>query len=309
MNQGFAPIDTDSEVRVKPTRRRRRSTGLHFAFAVLLATCCPALAQGVPGSFVDVEGSRLYYEECGTGPEAVVLIHDGIAHSAVWDDVWPDFCKHFHTIRYDRRGYGRTPASTTWYTETEDLAALLRQRKVSRAVLVGSSHGGELSIDFTLHYPGVVQQLVLVGGVVSGFPYSDHFLNRGMNNSRPFEKNDVSAGLANWAKDKYLLAPGHEAAQKHLLALLTANPQDMTHSDYARPTAPAIGRLHDIRLPTLILVGDADIPDVHAHAGAIEAGIPGSKRVVISDAGHLMYLEKPAEFSREVISFIESNRF
>ncbi|MGC1448726.1 MAG: alpha/beta hydrolase [Candidatus Sulfotelmatobacter sp.] len=309
MSRGFARINTDSDVRVKPTRRRRRSAGLHFVFAVLLAACGPALAQGIPGAFVDVEGSKLYYEECGTGPEAVVLIHDGIAHSAVWDDVWPDFCKHFHAIRYDRRGYGRTPASSTWYTETEDLAALLRQRKVSRAVLVGSSHGGELSIDFTLQYPGVVQQLVLVGAVVSGFPYSDHFLNRGMNNSRPFEKNDVSAGLANWAKDKYLLAPGHEAAQKHLLALLTANPQDMTHSDYARPTAPAIGRLHDVRIPTLILVGDADIPDVHAHAGAIEAGIPGSKRVVISDAGHLMYLEKPAEFSREVISFIESNRF
>jgi pimeloyl-ACP methyl ester carboxylesterase len=83
----------------------------------------------------------------------------------------------------------------------------------------------------------------------------------------------------------------------------------MTHSDYARPTPPAIGRLHEIRVPTLILVGDADIPDVHAHAGAIEMGISGSKRVVISDAGHLMYMEKPAEFSRQVIGFIESNRF
>jgi len=189
------------------------------------------------------------------------------------------------------------------------LAALLRQRSVSHAVLVGSSHGGELSIDFTLQYPGVVKQLVVVGAVVNGFPYSDHFLNRGMNNSKPFEKNDVAAGLANWAKDRYLLAPGHEAAQKRLMALLTANPQDMTHSDYARPTAPAIGRLHEIRVPTLILVGDADIPDVHAQAGAIEAGIPGSKRVVISDAGHLMYMEKPAEFGQRVISFIESNRF
>ena len=289
---------------------------LPAVLVLALALCGHARAQNAgatanpaPGSFVDVEGSKLYYEECGTGAEAVVLIHDGIAHSAVWDDVWPDFCKHFHTIRYDRRGYGRTPAASTWYTETEDLAALLRQRKISRAVLVGSSHGGELSIDFTLQYPGVVQQLVLVGAVVSGFPYSDHFLNRGMNNSQPFEKNDVATGLANWAKDKYLLAPGHEAAQKRLLALLTANPQDMTHSDYARPTAPAIGRLRDIHLPTLILVGDADIPDVHAHAGAIEAGIPGSKRVVISDAGHLMYLEKPAEFSGQVINFIESNRF
>jgi pimeloyl-ACP methyl ester carboxylesterase len=256
---------------------------------------------------VEVAGTKLYYDECGNGPEAVVLIHDGIAHSAVWDDVWPTLCKRFHTIRYDRRGYGRSPASTNWYTETEDLATLLRHRKVSHAILVGSSHGGELSIDFTLQYPGLVRQLILVGAVVSGFLYSDHFLNRGMRNSQPFEKGDVTGGLSNWAKDKYLLAPGHDAAKKRLLDLLTANPQDMTHSDYARPTLPALPRLKQIRVPTLILVGDADIPDVHAHAGAIEAGIPGSKRVIIPETGHLMYLEKPEEFSRAVVTFIDRN--
>jgi 3-oxoadipate enol-lactonase len=266
-----------------------------------------AASQTGPRTFVDVEAGKLYYEECGTGPDAVILIHDGIAHSAVWDDVWPAFCKRFHTIRYDRRGYGRTPASTTWYTETEDLATLLRNRKVSHTVLVGSSHGGELSIDFTLQYPALLRQLVLVGAVVSGLPYTDHFLNRGISNSQPFEKNDVPGGVANWAKDKYLLAPGHDAAKKRLLDLLTANPQDMTHSDYARPTQPALHRLKEIRVPTLILVGDADIPDVHAHAGAIEAGIHGSKRVVITDVGHLMYLEKPEEFSRLVLAFIEAN--
>jgi 3-oxoadipate enol-lactonase len=267
----------------------------------------PAASKPAPGAFVEVESGKLYYEECGTGPDAVILIHDGIAHSAVWDDVWPTFCKRFHTIRYDRRGYGRSAASTTWYTETEDLATLLRNRKVGHAILVGSSHGGELSIDFTVQYPALVRQLVLVGAVVSGLPYTDHFLNRGINNSQPFEKNDVPGGLANWAKDKYLLAPGHDAAKKRLLDLLTASSQDMTHSDYARPTQPALHRLREIRVPTLILAGDADIPDVHAHAGAIEAGIPGSKRVVITDAGHLMYLEKPEEFSRVVITFIDAN--
>jgi 3-oxoadipate enol-lactonase len=290
------------------------------AIAVLSALClcptawsqastesAPVASKTAPGAFVDVEAGKLYFEECGTGPDAVILIHDGIAHSAVWDDVWPTFCKRFHTIRYDRRGYGRTRASATWYTETEDLAALLRNRKVSHAILVGSSHGGELSIDFTLQYPALVRQLILVGAVVSGFPYTDHFLNRGMSNSEPFEKNDVAAGLANWAKDKYLLAPSHDAAKKRLLDLLTANPQDMTHSDFARPTQPALYRLKEIRVPTLILAGDADIPDVHAHAGAIEAGITGSKRVVITEAGHLMYLEKPEEFSRTVITFIDSN--
>src|SRR5712692_1611324 len=292
------------------------SRALVFLFALCLslnAWCqappqsAPIASKPAPGAFVDVEAGKLYYEECGTGPDGVILIHDGIAHSAVWDDVWPTFCKRFHTIRYDRRGYGRTPASTTWYTETEDLATLLRNRKVNQAILVGSSHGGELSIDFTLQYPALVRQLVLVGAVVSGLPYSDHFLNRGINNSQPFEKNDVTAGLANWGKDKYLLAPAHDSAKKRLLELLTANPQDMTHSDYARPTQPALHRLKEIRVPTLILVGDADIPDVHAHAGAIEAGIDGSKRVIISEAGHLMYLEKPEEFSRAVISFIDSN--
>ena len=168
---------------------------------------------------------------------------------------------------------------------------------------------GELSIDFTLRYPNIVEQLVLVGAVVSGLPYSDHFLNRGMKNSESFEKNNVARGLETWSKDRYLLAPGHEEAQKRLLALLTANPQDMTHNDYARPTKPAISHLQEIHVPTFILVGDADIPDVHAHAGAIEAGIFGSKRVVVNDAGHLMYLEKPEEFSRLVIDFIESNHF
>jgi len=281
-----------------------------FSFSPSRAQTQPAAnvpqAPG-PGSFVEVENGRLYYEECGSGPQTVVLLHDGGAHSAVWDDVWPAFCKHFHTIRYDRRGYGRSPEATTWYFEVEDLAVLLRHLKVAHAAVVGSSHGGSVSIDFTLQYPQMVQQLVLVGAVVSGLPYSDHFLNRGMQNSKPFEKNDVDAGLANWANDKYLIAPGHDAARKHLLELLKSNPHDMTHNDYARSTQPALPRLSEIRVPTLILTGDADIPDVHAHAGAIEAGIHGSHRVVLSDAGHLMYLEKPEEFTKIVIGFIHSN--
>jgi 3-oxoadipate enol-lactonase len=60
-------------------------------------------------------------------------------------------------------------------------------------------------------------------------------------------------------------------------------------------------------VPTLIITGDADIPDVHAHSGAIEAGIPNAHRIVIAGAGHIMYLEKPSEFTRRVIDFIRLN--
>jgi 3-oxoadipate enol-lactonase len=71
----------------------------------------------------------------------------------------------------------------------------------------------------------------------------------------------------------------------------------------------SLPRLHEIHVPTLILVGDADIADVHAHAGAIETGIANSRRIVLPDTGHLMYLEKPEEFTRIVSHFLEANRF
>jgi len=263
--------------------------------------------QNSPGSYLELNGAKLHYEECGTGPEALVLIHDGIAHSAVWDDVWGTFCKEFHTIRYDRPGYGLSAPATKWHTETDDLFALLRHLKIKRTMLVGSSHGGAIAIDFTLEHPALAEELVLVGAVVDGYGFSDHFLDRTVANQKPMEKNDVAGLVDNWANDKYVLAPDHPAARRKLHDLLTASPQDLTHQDLARDMPSALPRLHEIRVPVLILVGDADIPDVHAHAGVIETGIPNSRRVVIRDAGHLMYLEKPEEFSRVVIRFLQEN--
>lgn len=292
----------------------RPSLLLVIAIFALMACLCDQLqtqasqtgAPG-PGFFVEIEGSKLYYEECGSAPQTVVLVHDGVVNSAVWDDVWPEFCKHFRVIRYDRRGYGRSPAPTTWYSETDDLLSLLHHLKVSRVALVGSSHGGELSIDFTLAHPEIVQQLVLVGAVVSGMPYSQHFLDRGKHAFELLGKGNVKGAISEWSKDKYLIAPGNDAARKRLFDLLSANPQDMQHPDYPLRNKPSLPRLHEIHVPTLILTGDADVPDVHAHAGAIEAGIPNSCRVVVAGTGHIMYLEKPTEFSRLVINFIEQN--
>jgi 3-oxoadipate enol-lactonase len=260
-----------------------------------------------PGSFLSIDGSQIFFEECGTSPQTVVLLHDGVLHSAVWDNVWPEFCRHFHAIRYDRRGYGRSSAATSWYLETDDLAALLRHLRITRAAIVGSSHGGEISINFTLDHPEIVQQLVLVGAVVGGMPYSQHFLDRGNVLGKPLEKGEVQGAIAEASRDKYLFAPGHDAAKKRMAELLSANPQDLTHAEFELRPKPALPRLVEIRIPTLLLVGDADIPDIHAHAGAIEAGVPRARRVVLKDVGHLMYLEKPSEFSRLVISFIEQN--
>src|SRR5215469_7460100 len=124
--------------------KRLRCTGAIILLAAALLGNALARAQSAPqqGSFLEVDGAKLYYEECGSAPQVVVLVHDGVLHSAVWDDVWPDFCKHFHTIRYDRRGYGRSPAASQGHYATDDLAAILRHLKVKGVAIVGSSHGG-----------------------------------------------------------------------------------------------------------------------------------------------------------------------
>ena len=101
-------------------------------------------------------------------------------------------------------------------------------------------------------------------------------------------------------------------AKKKALGLLKANPQNLTNTLrlyrlQKRPDPPAIARLNEINAPTLLVTAAEDIPDVHAHAGAIQAGIAGAKRVVIPDAGHLVYLERPKSFNDIVLEFLSAN--
>ena len=255
------------------------------------------------GAFVDVDGSRLYYEECGTGPKAVIFLHDGVVNSSVWDDVWPAFCKQFHAIRYDRRGYGQSPATKKPYYEADDVAAILRDRRVSQAALVASSHGGDVALSFALRYPAQVSELVLIGPEAEGFPYSEHFAMAQMAFQNANDPVEVRV------QNTYFIVPGHDAAREHLRRLLTASPQDHHHNDMPLPEKPVFPYVRDLRMPTLILIGSGDIADNQAVAGALVMDIPGAVRVVVPDTGHLMYLEKPEVFSSLVSGFLKSHAF
>lgn len=255
------------------------------------------------GAFLEVDGSRLYYEECGTGQKAVVLLHDGVVNSAVWDDVWPTFCKQFHAIRYDRRGYGRSPATKKPYYEADDLAALILDRRVSQAALVASSHGGNIALSFALRYPAQVSELVLIGPEAEGFPYSEHFAMAQMAFQDAKDPTEVRA------QNTYFIAPGNDAAREHLRRLLNASPQDHEHNDMPLPEKPVFPYIRNLRMPTLILIGSGDIADNQAVAGALVMAIPGAARVVVPDTGHLMYLEKPEVFSSLVSGFLKLHDF
>jgi 3-oxoadipate enol-lactonase len=275
---------------------RMRTLALTTILTVLTGT---AEAESTAGAFVTVEGGRIWYQSCGSGPKAMVLIHDGILHSATWDDVWPILCQDFHVVRYDRRGFGRSPAATAPYSPVDDLAAVIHAAGMEHAVLVGSSSGGGLAVDFTLQHPAAVDQLVLSGPAISGLAFSQYFIERATALSQQLKKGDIDGAL----RDSWAFAPGHDAARKQAVALLTANPQDMDHPDPARPAPPARPSLPSIKAPTLILVGEYDIADNQAQAGALEALIPGSERVVVRDTGHLMYLEHPNVFAKLVEQF------
>jgi 3-oxoadipate enol-lactonase len=206
-------------------------------------------------------------------------------------------------IRYDRRGYGYTPATKKPYYEADDVAAIIRDRKIAQAALVGSSHGGNIALRVALRYPEQINDLVLVGPEADGFPYSEHFIMAQMELGQAKDPVEVRV------KNVYFIAPGNDSAREHLRKLLNAFPQDHNHDDMPLPEKPVFPYVSDLRIPTLILTGSADIADNQAVSGALVMMIPGAARIVVPGTGHLLYLEKPDLFSSIVINFLTSHGF
>jgi pimeloyl-ACP methyl ester carboxylesterase len=242
---------------------------------------------------LDVGGGKIYYEECGAGA-SIVLLHDGLLHSVTWDAVWEPLCRKYHVVRYDRRGYGRSDVPKAPFLPTEDLQKLLTQLKVQQAVVAGNSSGASLAIDFALAHPESVEGLFLIGPVANGKDVSQSFIDRGRKNNEPLENGDIKAAAENWSNDPYIIGERHDGTRNKLREALVENPQNLKYTgEFEMPNEkPSASRLGEIHVPTLILVGELDISDVHAHAGAIEDGITGSQRDVIINSGHLVQLEQ-----------------
>jgi pimeloyl-ACP methyl ester carboxylesterase len=257
--------------------------------------------------YLDVGGFKIYYEARGSGP-AIVLLHDGLLHAVTWDEVWEPLATRHEVIRYDRRGYGRSELPTRSYSSTEDLRKLLTHLKVQHAVIVGSSAGGALAIDFAIAHPEMVDGLFLIGPILHGMKFSEQFLERARRNDEPMERGDVKAWAGNWSQDQSLIAGPKDKARRKVYEQLVENAEKLKRFDSAleeKLSPPASQRLSEIKAPTLIVVGEADIADVQAHGQAINAGIRESVREVVKDAGHLIQLEKPDEVAKRIDDFAQ----
>jgi pimeloyl-ACP methyl ester carboxylesterase len=262
--------------------------------------------------YINVNGSKLFYEIAGEG-EYIVLLHDGILHREIWDEQFPVLAEKYRVVRYDRRGYGKSFNPQAPFSHIDDLNQLFIQLKIDNAILFGMSAGGMTSIDFTLKYPEKVKALVLVGAVVSGYGYSTHFLTRGGNIDSLLEYLEPQKFIKYFGwEDPYEVYPENTKAKEKFLRLLESNPLNVNGAlgYFVKPLEKAaVEYLHEIKVPVLVLVGEYDIPDVHAHSGVIEAGIPNAKREIIFKAGHLIPLEQPEAFNASVLIFLGGLEF
>jgi pimeloyl-ACP methyl ester carboxylesterase len=162
-------------------------------------------------------------------------------------------------------------------------------------VLIGNSSGAALALDFALAHPQMVQALVLLGPVVHGMPTSEYFSERGSHNSAPLQRGDIDGAAKAWSNDRFLIAGDDQRARGKLYDFLRNNPQNLKVSGEfeRRPSPPTVSRLHEIQAPTLILVGEADIGDVFAYAGAIQAALPLASFEIWKGTGHLIQLQNP----------------
>ncbi len=261
----------------------------------------PAMDSG----FVDVEGGKIFYEAAGQGP-VIVMTHDGILHRETWNAQFAALSGRYRMVRWDRRGYGKSPTASSKFSHLDDLLAVMKALKIERATMMGCSAGSLITQYFAIQHPEMVTSLVLVGPIVSGAQFSEHFRKRG-DRGQPGEGATPEQNIDYWTmKDPWIMAPESAEGRATMRALLVANPQDLTASSAPAiwPKDPALPRLGGIKVPTLIIVGEADIPDVHAHSGAIEAAIPGAKRIVLTHSGHLPQVEVPDAFNRAVLDFL-----
>ncbi len=270
-----------------------------------------ALAAGAAqAETVEVDGGQIYYETCGRGAQAIVLIHDGVINSASFDDMWPILCRDFRVVRYDRRGYGRSPAAQAPYSPQDDLAAVMRAANLDHASLAGFSFGGGLAVSYALDHPDQVDRLVLSGAALNGFRVSKNFSSRITRVMLPMVIGNMDAVIANASKETWIMAPGNDAARAKIAVLIKASPQDLRHQmkDPIKSWPSDLPRMPELKVPTLILTGDHDIADNQAQAGAAQVLVPGSRRVVVENAGHLMQLEHPKEVAGLIADFVRKGQ-
>jgi pimeloyl-ACP methyl ester carboxylesterase len=258
------------------------------------------------GAF-EVRGARLHFELAGEG-NSLVLLHAGICDGRMWDGQFDAFAAGRRVVGYDRRGFGRTTQGAEAFSHIEDLDGLLSYLNQGRVTLVGCSQGAKIALDFALKHSDVVDALVLVAPAVSGYAYAALPPPQYEEIERADAAGDVERvnelELQVWV-DGPRRSPGEvEPAVRELVSEMNLAALNASAGEQLPSGVDAAGRLKEVRVPTLIVVGDLDTPQTLEAADALARGIRGARLEVIEGAAHLPNMERPEEFNRLVLDFL-----
>jgi pimeloyl-ACP methyl ester carboxylesterase len=260
-------------------------------------------------STATINGAVFAYERAGRGPY-VTLVHAGIADSRMWDRLFAALARAFSVLRYDLRGFGRTPPAEGRFAHHEDLAALLRHLGIRRTSLVGCSIGSRIALDYALEHPEGVDRLALLSASVSGLPYAGPRPRQAAELDAAEEAGDLEQvnelEMQIWVDGPYRnpdqIDPGVRALAREMNAIALAN-EGVGEEQPLAP--PAAGRLGEVRVPVLLVVGALDTPRTQAAVNYLNTGLPDARKVVIPGAAHLPNMERPEMVGRAVQAFLE----
>jgi len=258
--------------------------------------------------YAEVNGTRLYYEVLGEG-EPIVLIHGNAGDCRIWDDQFEPLSHSYKVLRYDVRGFGKSsmPEEGVPYSHHDDLKALMNHLRMPKAHICGSSMGSSIAVNFVLTNPGMSRSLIAVGPWVFGHDSpSVREAYSVLDEIRDIlEREDAKAAIDRWCESSFAGALDTEGAERTRQIGIDYSFWHLTHVDPAVHVSPrAAQQLKKITQPTLIVTSELDLKACKEFADLMEQKIPHSKKVVISDSGHAMHIDRPDEFNKLVLDFI-----
>jgi 3-oxoadipate enol-lactonase len=262
--------------------------------------------------FVESDGARIYFELEGSGPP-LTLIHAGVANLRQWDPQLPAFAERHTVIRYDTRGFGRTTTENVAFSNRADLIAVLDHLEIERTHLLGTSRGGSIAVDATLEFPERIRSLCVVAGGVGGYeaPSTPEESAVWEEMMRREEAKDwdylIEAETAVWVD-----GPGQPPDR--VAPALRRTVHDWIADSYRdhgdeepepQPLdPPASGRLSEITVPALIIVGTYDSTSTVQASRYLADGIADARLELFDGVAHMVNLEQPDRFTDVVLDFV-----
>lgn len=273
-------------------------------------------------SLVGGGGTRLYLEDHGDpeGPPVVLLHGLGFCRLAWARQVGAAELAGFRLVTVDLRGHGGSDAPPDGYRDPAwwagDLTAVLDGLDLRRPVLVGWSYGGVVICDYLRHRyagsgapDGEPAGVVLVGAASDlGTPRATAGLTEDfMAVSRRLVRavpDDLAAAVCDFVDlcTHRPLPPGERGRMHGWNSVLP----DHVRAGLLRRTVDHHDTLQALRMPTLVVHGEADRVVRPAHGRYLADTVPGARLVTVPGTGHMPFWEAPERFNAELAAFVRS---